>query len=329
MADAGADAGGIANAGNTCYLNTTLQCLGHCPVFLKYMLKDEHSGNNNLASQMHEVYVELFKNKNHLLPKKFLGYLQNTIKFIEIYEQNDLSEFVSLLIDKLNQCLGKPLTVTKEHLIRKYKYTTSDFDVQRFKMDTSWYEKNGKEYSALVPMFHGQLISQIVCGSCGKIFHNYEIYLNLMLPITDKTETLYDCLDEYFSDETINKDDGIWTCDGCHQKAASQKTTRLWRNPSILIVSLKRFTHDLRKNNKRIEVPEVLDLSKYALTKNTNMYKLNAVAHHFGSNQSGHYFAMCKSGSGDWYNFDDLSINKVDKPSHVHGYVFFYSRESS
>ena len=316
--------GGLGNVGNTCYLNTTLQCLGNCPEFLKYILQDSHNDSNNMASYLHEIYKELWVHKHSIIPNRLLRYLKDTIKSMNLFEQNDINEFLSVLIDKLNQHVSKPIKITKKDLITRYNYSTSEYDVQRLKMDASWYEKTGKEYSPLVPMFNGQTISQIVCGACDKIFHNYEIYLNLMLPVTDHTNTIYDCFDEYFKDEEINNDHAIWTCDTCHQKHVSNKSTKLWRNPKILIVSLKRFTPELKKNNKRIDIPEELDISNYSLTKKSIKYTLRAVAHHSGSFDSGHYHAVCKNQDDKWIDYDDLNVREVQAPSHTHGYVFFY-----
>jgi ubiquitin C-terminal hydrolase len=201
-------------------------------------------------------------------------------------------------------------------------------DIQRFKMDLSWYEKTGHEYSPLVPMFNGQSISQIICGHCQKIFHNYEIYLNLMIPITQNTKTIYDCLDEYFKEEYINTDCPIWKCDSCQNKHISKKTTKLWRLPDILVISLKRFTFDLKKNNTPINIPEILDISKYCLTAPKNKYRLQSIAHHYGSNDSGHYAAVCKNNE-KWYECDDLNIKSIEKPNNEFGYVFFYTLDSS
>lgn len=317
--------GGLGNVSNTCYVNTAIQCLVHCKEFRSYVLQDNHE---NLMGQLHDVVKMICVDKHGVMPKRFLKYLRENMQQIELFEQNDINEFLAIFIDKLNQSVARNIKVTREDLIEKYKYSTSDYDVQRFKMDMSWYEKTEKEYSPLVPMLHGQTISQIVCGNCGKIFHNYEMYFNLMLPVSTKTHTIYDCLDEYFQDEHINTDQPIWTCDSCQKKCTSTKTTRLWRNPNILIVSLKRFTMDLQKNNVRIDVPEVLDLSKYCLTKTNNRYKLQSVAHHFGSFDSGHYHAICNK-DNNWYDYDDLNVKEVKDPSHVHGYVFFYSLDKS
>lgn len=320
-----AAAGGIANAGNTCYLNTTLQCLGHCSPFVRYMLNKEHSASHpSLVSHLHQMYYELYVNKNSVVPRNLLRHIQENTSLINVFEQNDINEFLAILIDKLNRCVGKRVNITREALIDRNRYSTSDFDVQRFKMDVDWYEKHSREYSALVPMFHGQSISQIVCGACNKVFHNYETYLNLMLPITDSTKTLYDCFDEYFREETVNKESSDWECSSCKNKASSQKTTKLWRNPSVLVVSLKRFTNDFKKNATPIDVPEQLDLSRYSLTQKTNTYRLQSVAYHSGSHHSGHYHAVCRHGDA-WYEYDDMDVRAFkEAPQHKHGYVFFY-----
>jgi ubiquitin C-terminal hydrolase len=274
------------------------------------------------------MYYELYVNKNNVVPRNMLRYFQENIKLINIFEQNDINEFLAILIDKLNQCVGKSVHITKEALLDKNRYSTSDFDIQRFKMDVDWYEKHSKEYSALVPMFNGQSISQIVCGSCGKVFHNYETYMNLMLPITENTKTLYDCFDEYFSEEIINRDCAVWECSACKEKVSSRKTMKLWRNPSVLIVSLKRFTNDFRKNNAPIDIPEQLDLSKYSLTQKTNSYRLQAVAYHNGSQNSGHYHAVCRH-DDKWFEYDDMDVRCFkETPEHKNGYVFFYCLSS-
>ena len=312
---------GLANLGNTCYINTAIQCLGYCPEFRQFILDTSHATSHNLAAEMHELYHEMWVHNFSIIPKKFIRYLKDTITCINITEQNDINEFLSLIIDKLNQHISQKITVTRDDLIKKNKYKNTEFDLQRFKMDLSWYEKVSKEYSALIPMLHGQSISQIQCGNCSKIFHNYEIYLNLMLPLTQSTKNIYDCLDEYFKEEKIT----FWTCDGCHKQSPSSKVVKLWRNPNILIVSLKRFTLDLQKNNRPIIMPEELDMSKYTLTKGANIYKLQAVAHHDGSFDSGHYQAIC-SMNDQWYVCDDLMVKQIDKPNLDFGYVYFYAR---
>ncbi|XP_032886973.1 uncharacterized protein LOC116979533 isoform X13 [Amblyraja radiata] len=56
-------------------------------------------------------------------------------------------------------------------------------------------------------------------------------------------------------------------------------------------------------------------------------YELFAIWHHFGSYGSGHYIAEIKSGSGDWYSFDDSFVKKIGKntnPRSTSAYMVMY-----
>lgn len=318
--------GGLANSANTCYLNAALQCLGHCSAFQSLILSDA-ARDSELARLVGDLFREIYVHKRNAVPSALVRYVFDKFSsFLEPYQQNDVNDFLMAFIDKLNQQLSRPIDASPERLLRENSYSNSDFDVQRFKMDLSWLQKTAREHSPLVPMFHGQMISQIVCGGCGKIFHNYEIYCNLMLPISDASRTIDDCIDDYFKEDIVNGDAPLWTCDACGCKVPSKKTVKLWRNPEVLIISLKRFTHDLRKNEKRIEAPEEIDLSRHCLTRDSNRYRLRAVAHHTGSRGGGHYRACCLDSDGAWHDCDDLDVRRTSHPHHADGYVFFYSR---
>lgn len=191
-------------------------------------------------------------------------------------------------------------------------------------MDISWIEKIGNEYSNIINLFYGQSITQIICGHCKNITHNYEIYSNIMLPITNSTNTLEDCFKLYFKDEFLNEEIE-WRCDECKYKVKSKKTIKLWRNPKILIISLKRFTFNLEKNNKIITIPDILDLYQFTLSRYNSKYILTSIAYHYGSSNEGHYVALCKHPDNKWYCIDDLGISEISNIDFGAGYVFFYT----
>ena len=60
------------------------------------------------------------------------------------------------------------------------------------------------------------------------------------------------------------------------------------------------------------------------------IYDLFAVANHVGGLHGGHYFAYCKNNiDGDWYEFNDSHVDKIDKNKIVteNAYVLFYKRK--
>lgn len=338
---------GLANLGATCYLNTAIQCLGYCHDFLKFVISAKYKkeaeqngkiiNEQSVMNELRDLYIDLWINNNSLIPRKFINAVKTNIDFLEIHQQNDINEFLVIFISKLNSDICYNVKLTKKDLIEKNNYSTEIlYDIQRFKMDISWLNGVGKEYSELVDLLYGQSIMQIVCGNCNKITHNYEIYTSMMVPITERTNTLKDCIQEYMGEELMNNNEDAnstkWKCDECKCMCKSKKTTKLWRNPRILIISLKRFTKNLQKNEKQIEIPDTLDISDYTLTNQRCNYTLSSIAFHHGSFHGGHYTAICKHPDGNWYDIDDLSVSKFGNSDNSsvfkyiqRGYVYFYT----
>ena len=109
---------GLANLGATCYINTTIQCLGFCPPFFRYILSAPWTKNNTpLASNLRNVYASLWIEQQAIAPHGFLRNLQETMgNTINIFEQNDMSEFIMLYLDKLNTDLSVEILVDDEDI---------------------------------------------------------------------------------------------------------------------------------------------------------------------------------------------------------------------
>lgn len=312
----------LANLGATCYINTTTQCLGHCKPFLEFVLR-QRGFEGKLIGELHELYKELFVGHHSLIPRKFIGALNEKIKTIDIHEQNDINEFLMILLDKLN---GDICFTVKDAPNMGVSDANNKYSRLKGTMEKAWWDQTRKEYSDMIPMFYGQLISQIKCGYCTKIHHNYELFSDLSVPIDESCNTLYDCLDAHFNDEVVNKEDRLWKCDKCEQKSRSEKCTVLWRMPTVLIVSLKRFSATtMRKNAKNIDIPRELDMSRYCLGDKKYVYDLKSAGVHMGFSQlGGHYYAMCQGYDGYWYKIDDLDVKLEKEPDVRNGYVYFY-----
>lgn len=320
---------GLANVGATCYINTTIQCLSYCLEFLHFVLsaKYRHDGiveDNNLMNELRSLYIDMWLNNHSLIPRRFINSLKEKIHELEIYQQNDAHEFLCLFLEKLNRDIAYDLSVSKKNLTTEENYANTPLDIQRYKMDLSWFDRVSKEYSELMNLFYGQSITQVICGHCRNITHNHELYSIILLPFDDTCSSLHECLKTYFKDEILNED-VVWTCDECKQRTISKKTFRLWRNPKIIIFTLKRFTYDLQKNTKRIEIPSELSMDDYTLLRTHQTYKLKSVVFHDGNYWSGHYYAMCKHPDGKWYRIDDLTVSEENNPDYSQGYMFYYS----
>lgn len=318
---------GLANIANTCYINTCVQCLGFCGEFLSFVLNEEndeckHLTRGDLLFELREIYDGLWVKDTGLIPSRFLKILEGHLDFLRLGEQNDIQEFLTIFIDKMNSSIAKDITTKRQNIGEEQTYfKNASLEKLKKKCDVAWKNSIGKEYSTLVDTFYGQLIVQIVCGNCDKIHHNIEPFSSLLLPISSATEhdselNLETCLTHLFHDETLNIDENtVWKCDGCQTCSKSIKTTKIWRFPRILTVCMKRFTYDGKKNNKVVEISERLDISNFGIYTSENnkaTYELSSVACHTGSHHRGHYYALCKHiKNGFWYKIDDTRITKI------------------
>lgn len=331
---------GLGNVGATCYINTVIQCLSYCSNFLKFILGGARAkASTPMTNDLREVYIALWVQQQAIAPHGFLRSLQQHMgQYLNIFEQNDITEFLMLYLDKLNSDLGIELLVDDADMLamkQKYvkKYDNPMYRDLAFDMDMSWLKTVRKEYSPIMDMFYGQLVSQIVCGNCSHVHHNYETYCNLSLPLMTKDcMTLDNVIKCYFKDELLNKKEQDWKCDNCTQKQPSKKSLRLWKNPNVLIISLKRFDYQRGKNHTTVTVPMSLDLSPFTIHSDRCRYRLVAVGNHIGGISSGHYNCLCRNKTNKWYAIDDVIVReaKENEIEYVlnNGYLYFYESDS-
>lgn len=328
---------GLANLGNTCYINTTVQCLSHCMRFLTFVLSQDKK-ESGLLFELRELLKDMWVNGHSLLPKRFVRSMHDSMKnLLNVYEQNDLPEFTMLLVDKLCEDIGIP--IPSDHL-SEIDAMLSNRDVggvQRLTlmMDRHWVMQNAKDNSPLKDIFYGQQIMQILCGTCGHISHNYEtmFMLPLALPDTSAHSTVLS-LDDIIRDNMKPECMPDWACEKCKISKNCTKSTKIWKLPDVLVLSIKRFGPNMRKLHNCIHLPHTIDMTNYSIVDTDATYSLKSVACHMGGVNSGHYYALCHHPDGHWYHIDDLNIQKIpadkDPLSNLSlskdFYVLFYER---
>ncbi len=187
---------GLNNIGNTCYMNTALQCLSNCNILTNYFLSDTYkkfiNKDNPIGSQgkLVEAYAEIVKHlwygsEDSIEPnyfKEIIGDVRYTFKG---YQQQDSQELLSCLIDTLhedlNKVLKKPYIVNNDNM--KFNNDNEEFN---------YYKKifSARNQSIIIDLFYGIYKSILYCPNqnCNNISNTFDPYSIISLPLTNQIQ---------------------------------------------------------------------------------------------------------------------------------------------
>ncbi|CAN8303606.1 unnamed protein product [Cochlearia groenlandica] len=333
---------GLLNLGNTCFMNSTLQCLAHTPPIVEYFVQDysnDINADNPLGTrgELAVAFGELLKtlwssDQNAVAPQDFKAKLAQFAPQFSGYGQHDSQEMLAFLLDGLHEDLNK--VKRKPYIEARDSNGRSDDELA----EEAWKYHKARNDSVIVDVCQGQYKSTLVCPDCGKISIAFDPFMYLSLPFpSSNTRSLFSCLEAFLAEEPLGQDD-MWYCPACKEHKQANKKLDLWKLPDILVFHLKRFmfnSHLKNKINTFVNFPiHDLDLSKYVKSKDgqTYLYNLYAISNHYGAMGSGHYTAYAKlMEENKWYDFNDRLVTATDE-SEIKtsaAYVLFYQRVKS
>jgi ubiquitin carboxyl-terminal hydrolase 8 len=336
---------GLRNLGNTCFLNSSLQCLSNTipltDYFLGYDYRSEINKNNVLGTggKLVVAYAELMKSiwlgkSTVVTPLAFKRSLEKFAPQFVGSRQHDAHEVLSFLLDGIHEDLNR---------IKKKPYIEDpDLDGSNDEQDAidAWKNYLRRDKSLVVDIFQGQLKNTLSCLNCGHRNIRFEPFMYLSLPMNDTCRNLNDCLRLYLAEERLTGDNQ-WYCAKCKTHRDSTKKTDIWILPPILIVHLKRFKfneygHVGSKNNAPVDYPvQHWNLRNFIARRGGEepLYDLYAVANQMGSLGGGHYTSYGLNRFDDrWYEFNDQVARPVAtqtmKRNCSSAYLLFYNRST-
>ena len=328
---------GLANLGNTCFINSCMQVLSHTYELNDFLRSKTYKTKLN---NCHDSVIllewdnlrEMMWSKNCIIsPAKFINCIHKLagikgVTLFTTYSQNDVTEFLVFIIDCFHLAITREVTMNiKGNVINE----TDILAIQCFETIKSMYSK---DYSEIWTLFYGIHVSYLKNVKTGEIISKKpEPFFTIDLPIpTDILNVgLLDCLNLYIKGEII---DDVYI-ESSQTKEPACKSIQFWSFPQILVFVFKRFNHQNKKNNILIDFPvEDLDLSNYAIGYSQESFKYNlyGICNHDGSVHGGHYTALIKNANCNWYNFNDTNVNKVLNDSIItsKAYCLFYRKKT-
>ncbi|ODV86681.1 hypothetical protein CANARDRAFT_27100 [[Candida] arabinofermentans NRRL YB-2248] len=189
---------GLNNLGNTCYMNSALQCLVHIPELANYFMYDYFEkelnidnplGNNGkLAIAFGTLIKNLFDerligNSSSYAPRDFkytVGYFNS---MFSDYHQQDSQELLAFLLDGLHEDLNR---ILKKPYVEKPELENDkvhDPEEVRKLAAECWKSHKLRNNSIIIDLFVGLYKSTLVCPECNKVSITFDPYNDLTLPL--------------------------------------------------------------------------------------------------------------------------------------------------
>jgi ubiquitin carboxyl-terminal hydrolase 4/11/15 len=205
-------ASGLGNLGNTCFMNSTLQCLAHTEPLRRYFLSGDYEDELNrdnplgtggeLATQFAYLMSEMWglpaKRRNVMgtdfsysnstsavYPRSFKYTLGKHAEQFMGYDQHDSQEFATYLLDALHEDTNR---VTQKPYVEKPEQGEDEPD--ELAASKAWDLHLRREDSKVLENFMGQVKSRVRCceEGCNRVSTTFDPFMYLSVPIPGATD---------------------------------------------------------------------------------------------------------------------------------------------
>uniref|UniRef100_A0A5K3FAQ7 ubiquitinyl hydrolase 1 n=1 Tax=Mesocestoides corti TaxID=53468 RepID=A0A5K3FAQ7_MESCO len=201
---------GLSNLGNTCFMNSVLQCLSHTWELLRVCLdrtyQSELNVNSTMKGSLFVAYADLMRQMwtpsnsttaaatpttssssssisafpSYVTPQNFRAKIQRFAPRFMGYAQQDAQEFLRYLVQGLHEDVNR---VTKRPPSEIPNYDEEDRMPDSKKAILYWNRYKRIDDSLIADIFLGQLMSTLECMSCGHKSTTFDPFWDLSLPI--------------------------------------------------------------------------------------------------------------------------------------------------
>ena len=339
---------GLVNLGNSCYINSVLQCLCHIPELIKYFIRNIIDPfQSPLANALNFLIQAMYQqpSNNNEFPKLYKPiYLCNIVFLLNnnfsATQPNDAKDFLIYFIGRLHQELNK----VEYNQINNNSYYNIIDNSDPLSNYLQYFASN---YNSIISnIFNWTNQVKRTCTKCKSQILSYQTFPYLILDLENTRKSKYEIhrktiISEHKNNETyLKKDSDKWFneyyqkkenipidlidcikyyyekqnyfeffCPYCNNYCSQISTNRIYLSPNIFIFILNRGKNNI--HSVKMEYPSILEIGDYIESNQSpNKYELIGVITHLGlSGPGGHFIAFCRDLIDEkWYQYNDEHI---------------------
>ena len=340
---------GLSNLGNTCFFNSSLQCLNATQLLVSQLpnLLGRTGPVNTAIARVVEAMHLKGKDTN---PKELHSAVVGKYRQFKGFGQHDSHELLRCMLDAMateqtkakisptlieyvfgGKLLSSVMCAGCIHSGREQTMSRSLDPIMDISLEMSKKTKRADTLPDLAFHWRREISPSDFTDHKPPITEAVEPDLG---DDSEPTTSLDGCLAAFTRCETLIDRDNQYDCPRCREKNPAVRRLLIYELPKVLVLHIKRFSSHGRTPTKLtsfVGFPVNLNVTKYCVShagKTIPSYRLYAVSVHSGGMSGGHYVAYVKHGEA-WFHCSDTHVSKVSESDvlRAQAYVLFYQSE--